>query len=365
MVGHPDDPAEPVSGETTLDIQYIAGVGRGNTNELWNSDYWIYEMTQLLQNSSASDLPSVMSLSYGWSESQQCGGVVSSACKKLGLNNDQYVNRTNFELKKVGLLGVTMLASSGDSGCHGRTDRVCLFNAKMHPAFPGASPFITTVGGTQFDPEQSIPTSNATSPICREGGQLANSCALGGTEIVCSTKTGGRITSGGGFSNVAKRPSYQDAAVTAYLKQIPDLSKSIYNAEGRGYPDISALAHNFYIEINGAVGREDGTSASSPTIGGIVGLLNAHRKKRGRPAIGFLNPLLYQIHAETNGAAFNDIISGTNRCTESGCFCHTGFKAAPGWDAATGLGTPNYGRLVTAMDAIDARRDARIAARAI
>ena len=127
--------------------------------------------------------------------------------------------------------------------------------------------------------------------------------------------------------------------------------------QGRGYPDISALAHNFYIEIDGRVGSEDGTSASSPTIGGIVSLFNTHRKRMGRPNVGFLNPLLYQIHAETKGAAFNDIVQGSNRCTESGCECHTGFTAVEGWDAATGLGTPNYGRLVAAMDAIDARRE--------
>ena len=357
VMGHPDDPAEPVSGETTLDIQYISGVCRGCTNELWNSGGWVFEMTQLLQNASAAELPSVMSLSYGWSEAKQCGTVVNADCRKLGLDNNAYVNRTNYELKKVGLLGVTVLASSGDSGCHGRTDKICLFNAKMHPAYPASSPFVTAVGGTQFDRSQPVPTAGATSPICRAGQPLADRCAMGGVEVVSSTQTGSRITSGGGFSNVAPRPQYQDAAVAAYLEKIPDLSKSLYNAQGRGYPDISALAHNFYIEIDGRVGSEDGTSASSPTIGGIVSLLNTHRKRMGRPNVGFLNPLLYQIHAETKGAAFNDIVQGSNRCTESGCECHTGFTAVEGWDAATGLGTPNYGRLVAAMDAIDARRE--------
>ena len=38
----------------------------------------------------------------------------------------------------------------------------------------------------------------------------------------------------------------------------------------------------------------DGTSAAAPTVAGLVALINAHRAKRGRPALGFANPLLYQ-----------------------------------------------------------------------
>ena len=51
----------------------------------------------------------------------------------------------------------------------------------------------------------------------------------------------------------------------------------------------------------------------------------------------------------------------SHSCTEGGCECKTGFDATPGWDASTGLGTPNYGRLVEAMDAIDDRRERLIA----
>ena len=135
------------------------------------------------------------------------------------------------------------------------------------------------------------------------------------------------------------RPSYQDAAVGGYLKQI-NLNPRLYNQGGRGYPDIAALAHRYYIEINGQTGEEDGTSASSPVIAGLMGLLNAHRKRAGRPNLGFANPLLYHIHDVTNGTAFNDIVDGSNRCTEGGCWCQTGFDAKPGWDASTGRHTP-------------------------
>jgi len=66
-------------------------------------------------------------------------------------------------------------------------------------------------------------------------------------------------------------------------------------------------------------------------VWGLLACLNwlrpaAHRVKNNRPVVGFLNPLLYQIFNETNGAAFNDIVEGNNRCTEGGCLCHTGFE---------------------------------------
>jgi hypothetical protein len=81
-------------------------------------------------------------LSYGWSESDQCAGSspVDAGCRQKGFDNAQYINRTNFELQKVGLLGMTLTASSGDSGCHGRTHEECLLNAKMHPACVCLSP---------------------------------------------------------------------------------------------------------------------------------------------------------------------------------------------------------------------------------
>ena len=66
-------------------------------------------------------------MSYAWSEAQQCSGTTGAECKKLGVNASQYVSRTNQEFAKVGLLGITMMSASGDSGCHGRTEGLCIF----------------------------------------------------------------------------------------------------------------------------------------------------------------------------------------------------------------------------------------------
>ena len=92
----------------------------------------------------------------------------------------------------------------------------------------------------------------------------------------------------------------------------------------------------------------------------MVAHINAHRRSRGRPTVGFVAPLLYKVHAASGkeeSPAFHDIVYGDNHCTESGCLCTEGFRAALGWDAATGLGTINLGALIDLIDALDERRE--------
>jgi tripeptidyl-peptidase-1 len=308
----------------------------------------------------AKTVPSVISMSYAWSEYDQCGDTTGANCTGLGVNATGYVQRTNAEFAKVGLMGITMLGASGDSGCHGRTDSDCFFNPYMFPPYPASSPYITTVGGTQL--VNGINT-GAKSPICQPGQPLNGNCATGGSEIVSSTETGSQIVSGGGFALYSPMPNWQAKFVLAYLNNqtvVNFANASYFNMQGRGFPDVSALAHNFFIESGGAAGTVDGTSAATPSFAGMVALINAHRNAKGRPAVGFLNPLLYQVFANTNGAAYNDITVGSNRCTEDGCSCTNGFLATPGWDAATGLGTPNFGVLINALDAMDEAREALI-----
>jgi tripeptidyl-peptidase-1 len=50
-------------------------------------------------------------------------------------------------------------------------------------------------------------------------------------------------------------------------------------AQGRGYPDLAALAHNYYIEIGGNEGAISGTSAAAPVVAGLIGLLNNYRSR--------------------------------------------------------------------------------------
>ena len=162
-------------------------------------------------------------------------------------------------------------------------------------------------------------------------------------------------SSGGGFSNVYPVPSYQQAAVDTFFSehnpeypyystllnssdQFADLGSQggIYNRIGRGIPDVAANGDNTAVYVGGEFMRGGGTSASTPIFASIVNRINEERLAAGKAAVGFLNPTLYE-HPEV----LNDITNGTN----PGCGTE-GFRASTGWDPVTGLGTPNYGKML-------------------
>jgi tripeptidyl-peptidase I len=145
--------------------------------------------------------------------------------------------------------------------------------------------------------------------------------------------------SGGGFSNVFPIPSYQTKAISNYYaKYNPPYGADRYNNSRtvRGFPDVSANGANYVIGIDGEFGLVYGTSASSPTFGSIITIINEYRAAIGKGSVGFLNPTLY-----ANPSVLNDITSGGNQ----GCGT-PGFQAVPGWDPVTGLGTPNTPKLL-------------------
>jgi tripeptidyl-peptidase-1 len=133
-------------------------------------------------------------------------------------------------------------------------------------------------------------------------------------------------------------PDWQKDAVAKYLTQdgLPDQSARHYNTSGRGYPDISVQAMNYpLIEVLPLIAS--GTSAASPAAAGIFSLLNDARLQAGQSTMGFLNPFIYE-----NAAAFNDITTGSS----DGCGMGAPvWPAKEGWDAVTGVGTPDYSKL--------------------
>jgi tripeptidyl-peptidase I len=109
--------------------------------------------------------------------------------------------------------------------------------------------------------------------------------------------------SGGGFSSLFERPTYQSKAVEHYLDTFaPRYGDSVFNKSGRGFPDVSALGTKLLTVVDGLEFGNGGTSASAPIFASIVNLLNEERLQQGKAPIGFLNPTLYK-HPEM----FNDI----------------------------------------------------------
>ena len=130
----------------------------------------------------------------------------------------------------------------------------------------------------------------------------------------------------GGFSNVFATPSFQSADVSTFVSSLGDTYGGLYNASGRGFPDVSTQSEGFAVAWNDEVRAIDGTSAASPTFASIIALLNDQLLSVGKGRLGWLNPWSY-----SNAGALYDITSGSN----PGCGTD-GFTAGKGWDPVSG-----------------------------
>lgn len=115
------------------------------------------------------------------------------------------------------------------------------------------------------------------------------------------------FATGGGFSNYFTPPSYQAAAVEAYLADHNTLpyyianadasnvgaNGGVYNRAGRGYPDVSANGAFLTTYNNLTLLTFFGTSLSSPIFGSVLTLINEERTAVGKGPVGFVNPTLY------------------------------------------------------------------------
>ena len=201
-------------------------------------------------------------------------------------------------------------------------DAIAKSSYVFYPSWPASSPWVTAVGATRFL-NQTV-----------------------GHEEMASDSFG----SGGGFSkmfNDTSKYSWQTAAVAKYVQAGPSLPKwppaGAFPPTGRATPDIAALGEGYQVYVAGNVQAVGGTSASSPAFAGLVSLVNEARLKAGKPQMGFMNPFFY-----SNPDIFFDVTKGTNAIGRGTGPLPYGFHAAPGWDAATGLGTPLFDKLLAA-----------------
>jgi kumamolisin len=159
-----------------------------------------------------------------------------------------------------------------------------------------------------------------------------------GTAIASETVWNGGTTggaTGGGISDSIDLPSWQAHA------NVP-ASINPGGRIGRGVPDVAGNADpatGYQILADGQPGTVGGTSAVAPLWAGLIACIN---QQLGTP-VGFINPLLYSQLAQAN--ALNDIATGTNDVTGQ----IGGYPASPGWDACTGLGSPNGAAIANAL----------------
>ncbi|KAI0261766.1 subtilisin-like protein [Gloeopeniophorella convolvens] len=289
---NPQNPRQ-ASLEANLDVQYTIGIA-SNVPTFFISvgeDFQdgdlegFLDIVNFLSGENAP--PQVLTTSYGQDESTISRSLANTLC-------NAYMS--------LGARGVSILFASGDGGVSGSQDQSC---TTFVPTFPSGCPFLTSVGATQnVNPETAADFSS------------------------------------GGFSNYFATPSYQVSAKSAYLSKLGRTNSGKFNTTGRGFPDIAAAGNAVEIILEGSEEPVQGTSCASPIFASVISLLNDRLIAAGKPVLGFLNPFLYS----TGASALNDITSGSN----PGCNTN-GFPATAGWDPVTGLGSPNWTKLLAAV----------------
>lgn len=205
--------------------------------------------------------------------------------------------------------GQSFIQASGDGGAYvGAIDA------------PADDPFVTVVGGT---------TLSTTGP---EGSWL------GETVWNWLAQGKGNFESGGGSSTFYAMPDWQSAV---------NMSTNGGSAAARNIPDVALTADNIWVTYDhGSAEAFGGTSAAAPLWAGLTALVNEEAASAGAPPPGFLNPAIYQIAAGTNyGRCFHDIITGANTNRNS----TNEYFAVPGYDLASGWGTPAGTALLDAL----------------
>jgi kumamolisin len=128
-------------------------------------------------------------------------------------------------------------------------------------------------------------------------------------------------------------PSFQQSA---------SVPKAPNGFVGRGVPDVAGDADpqtGYSVVVDGQQTVIGGTSAVAPLWAALLARINQSLGS----SVGYLNPLLYTANVESS---LHDITVGNNG----------GYSAGPGWDACTGLGSPNGAALLQALAAKPAKQ---------
>jgi subtilase family serine protease len=217
--------------------------------------------------------------------------------------------------------GISAFVSSGDSGASGcdagsaKTGTGAAVNGMC------TSPYVTCVGGTEFNEGKSSATYWGTSNGSGGASALSYIPEKVWNESV-SQGGQGLWASGGGISQVFTQPSWQEGVPGA-------------NSDGmRAVPDVAlnAASHDGYLVcLNGSWYDFSGTSAASPSFAAIMALLVQEQGGKGQ---GNANPGLYALLGAANDA-FHPTSAGNNSVPGVGGFLASGAA----YNLATGLGS--------------------------
>ena len=355
-------------GEITADIETVAGMAP-------RARILVYETSG---NSFATILDN-----YGTIMQQDRAQVVSSSygyCEPFLLA----AGKADFVLAEAGIFagmalqGQSMLAASGDAGSEQCLPFLKDLGSRAYQLAvgdPASQPYVTGVGGTaivRYGTPPAETTWNQTGPTSDGTGFRAPFNGKHGRP----PKYPGNLAGNGGISMIWRMPRWQRGFDTSGNSSgVP--CGALRGGLCREVPDVSALAAGLSrvtpgYAIYGTAGpfrgkgwtSVGGTSLATP-LWAALAALTAQRLPRHR--LGLLSPALYRI-ARSDPAAFGDVTGGGNnylaraghpdnyRCHYNGRGRRPCYLATPGYDMATGLGSPRAVRLAADLAALAGRR---------
>ncbi|MBV9572554.1 MAG: S8/S53 family peptidase, partial [Acidobacteriales bacterium] len=343
--------------EADLDIEWSGAVAR-NANIVFvyvgnDSNYNVWDSLQYIIDQQVAP---IISTSYGYCES----GLGAS-----------FVQTVQQWAQQAAAQGQTITAAAGDAGvadCDGGGQSIATGGLAVD--VPASVPEVTAIGGTEFfsDVKDSVP------PVGTQYWTAANNTKNGSAksyipeEVWNDTSQGqGIAASGGGFSVMFSKPSWQTGAGVPgdNARDVPDVSLNASNAHD-GYLLCSQVVSQHdctagYRDGSGNLFVVGGTSAGAPTFAGILALI---QQKTGLTSLGPVNATLYQL-AASSSSIFHSITTGNNdvpcspgtpaagaaalQCPSTGTFGV--YNAAAGYNQSTGLGSPDADKLAAAWQA--------------
>lgn len=284
--------------EEALDIEWARAIAPGATIEMTfspNAGPGLYAAVDWIVAHGAAD---VISLSWGEPDVGIFNAFSGPCTAGCNASSDGSYAVLGPVLELAAAEGIGVFAASGDCGSADGTSGVAT-------NFPASDPYVTGVGGTNL----SVTGNDWIAETAWSGNQS------GASSQGCQNQGG----SGGGYSPFP-RPWWQTGLPTGTTV--------------RGVPDVAMDAGSpVEIEYQGVPEGVEGTSVGTP----IWAAIEAIADQSAHVDLGFLDPSLYQtLESGRYETDFHDIASGGN-----------GYRARPGWDPVTGLGTPLVAALVT------------------
>jgi len=286
--------------EVALDIDVIGAAAPGATQIVYfapnNGDQGFVDAI----SAAASATPAPIAISISWGQSEDSWTAQGRSAMDAAIAD-------------AAAMGITVCVASGDNGSG---DAVS--DGQSHVDFPASSPHALGCGGTKL---------------------IANpSTGVISSEVVWNETAANEGAGGGGVSDHFALPSFQAnagvparAARSAAVSGAEAVSGAAAAAVGRGVPDVAGNADpvtGYQVFSGGQAQVVGGTSAVAPLWAALVSRLAEATGQR----FGLIQTLLYTgVSPGTAVDGFNDITSGNNGA----------YAAGPGWDACSGLGSPD------------------------